>query len=104
VCEKPHTVNVRDFCASCYGNGLPLRFATSLYLLVNAHCNDVTSQTIYTLYDLWHSDHSTIHHASYFNVMHGKYMWINGSNHPRLEPVLPEPSDITLKLRQCKTF
>jgi hypothetical protein len=38
----------------------------------------------------------TIHHAKYYNVKHKKYMWINGSDHPRLEPVLCETSVIAL--------
>jgi hypothetical protein len=29
-------------------------------------------------------------------MKHRKFMWINGTDHPRIEPVVPERSDITL--------
>jgi hypothetical protein len=56
------------------------------------------SHTIFTFYNLWQSDKSTIHHPQYYNMKHRKFMWINGDDHLRMEPVLPERSDITLGL------
>jgi hypothetical protein len=80
ICDKPYTKGVRDFCAFCYGNGLPLRFAKTFFVLCNDQCNHISSYTIYTFYNLWHTDTSTNHHAHY-NVKHKKYIWINGSDH-----------------------
>jgi hypothetical protein len=99
-CDEAKTTHIRDVCAFLYGNGLPLTFATKLYLFLNDDSDHLTANSIRTFYNLWHDDTATAHHAKYYNVRHKKYLWINGSDHPPFEPVLPEFSEIALGIGQ----
>jgi hypothetical protein len=96
VCTRPSAANIREVAAFFYGNGLPLRYASFFYLMCNERGRLITTQTMFAFYTLWHSDKTTSHHAQYYNMRHKTFMWINGSDHPQLEPVSPEWSDITL--------
>jgi hypothetical protein len=95
-CEEAKITHVRDVCAFLHGNGLPLTFATKLYLFVNDDSDHLTANSIRTFYTLWHDDTVTAHHAKYYNVRHKQYLWINGSDNPQFDPVLQELSEIEL--------
>jgi hypothetical protein len=72
VCDKLYTASVRDYYDFCYGNGLPLRFATTLFSLCNDQCNNISSHTISTFDNRWHTDTSTLHYAMYYDVKFGQ--------------------------------
>jgi hypothetical protein len=96
LCAKSTTNIVKEVAAFFYGNGLSLRYATLIYLLCNEQASFLTSHTLFTFYSFWHSDKTTSNHAQYYNMKHKKFLWINGLDHLRMEPVLLEKSNITL--------
>jgi hypothetical protein len=94
VCTRPTAATIREVAAFFYGNGLPLCYASFFYLTCNEQASFLTTQIMFTIYSLWYSDKTTCHHARYYNVKHKTFMWINGSDHPQMEPVSPERSDM----------
>jgi hypothetical protein len=95
-CDDCKVTHIRDVCAFLYGNGLPLIFATKLYLYVNDDSDHLTANTIRTFYTLWHDDAESTHHAKYYNVRQKQLLWINGSNHPQYDPVVQYVTEIDL--------
>jgi len=96
VCDRPSATNIREVVAFFYGNGPSFRYASFFYLICNERGSALTTTPMFTFYSLWHSDKTTSHHAQHYNMKHKIFMWIKGSGHPQLEPVVsPEKSNIT---------
>jgi len=96
VCDRPSATNIREVAAFFYGNGLFFRYASFFYVMCNERGSALATSSMFIFYSPWHSDKTTSHHAQYYNMKHKTFIWINGSDHPQLEPVVsPERSDIT---------
>ena len=94
--DKPNVVGIRDLSAFFFGNGLSLRYAGFFYDKCNEQAKVIETIMMFSHYSLWYNDKQTLHHIKYYNVRQKKFMWINGRDHPRLEPVSSEESDIPL--------
>lgn len=94
--DKPHPEGIKDLSAFFFGNGLSLRYASFFYDKCNEQANIIETIIMFSHYSLWYNDKQTLHQIKYYNVRQKKFMWINGRDHPQLEPVLPEESDIPL--------
>ena len=75
-----------------HGHGVPLRMASRVYNICNS--DNTSSHLIPYLmggyYSTFLSNSNALHMSLYFNVKHGRIIWINSRNHSQLESVQPD--------------
>ena len=71
-----------------YGNGVPLRLLSRFLRLCGRDRSEVSFTHLFSLYHMWKVESSALHQASYYNVKHKRFCWINGEDHNQNEYVL----------------
>ena len=71
-----------------YGNGVPLRILSRFLRLCGQDWSENSFTHLYSLYHKWRVEFGEVHHASYYNVKHKRFCWINGEDHNQNEFVL----------------
>jgi hypothetical protein len=88
--EVTHPGVVKKLTAFFFGNDVPLDIAKTVYRLCNDTYSQDTEMKIDHFYWLWQSSHYKRHMASYYNMLHQTFFWINGRALHQLETVQPE--------------
>jgi hypothetical protein len=81
---------VKKVTAFFFGNDVPLDIAKTVYRLCNDTYSQDTEMRINHFYQLWQSSYYKTHMASYHNMLHQTFFWINGRALHLLETVKPE--------------
>jgi hypothetical protein len=83
--------NISRVAAFFYGHDVPLWVASRVYNLCNP--NRASAHVITFVMGGYYSTHYTRcnarHMSQYYDVRHGKLLYVNGRNLSQLEPVLP---------------
>jgi len=93
--EIPSPMTIIAVSAFFFGYGIPLSIANYFYNVCSELGVHVTVD-MYSFYNGWAHENHELHQARYYNTKHKKFIWINAKDHPQLETVLPEVSDIPL--------
>jgi hypothetical protein len=88
--ENPSPSIVKKLTALFYGNNVPLDIAITVYRICNDKCShDMIAQKNH-FYKLWQTSIIKAHLATYYNMLHKTFIWINGKALHQLETMKPE--------------
>jgi hypothetical protein len=95
----PNTCRVAAFF---YGHDVPLKVASRVYNLCNQHTASahVIPFVMGGYYSTFYTRCNGRHMAQYYDCRQGKFLWVNGRNLSRLEPVLP--SELVAPYLDCR--
>jgi hypothetical protein len=96
---------VKKVAAFFFGNDVPLDITKPIYRLCNDTYSQDTEMQIDHFYRLWQSSYYKKHMASYYNMLHQTFIWINGRALHQLETQEPEVTvmDFGIANTQCKS-